>query len=99
MSNPIQNLEKTFDNRVRLGIMALLSVNDYVDFTTLKNTLQLTDGNLASHLSALETAAYLKVNKQFVGRIPNTRYSITDNGRIAFANHLQALEELIKSNS
>ena len=72
MSNPINNLDKAFDNRVRLGIMALLMVNDRVDFNLLKTTLELTDGNLASHLSALESAGYITVSKQFIRRKPNT---------------------------
>jgi DNA-binding HxlR family transcriptional regulator len=99
MPNPIQNLDKTFDNRLRLGIIALLSVNENIDFNTLKSTLQATDGNLASHLSALENAGYIKVSKQFIGRKPNTSYSITETGRTAFSTHIKALEELIKSNT
>ena len=71
-------------------------VEETVDFNTLKETLQLTDGNLASHLRAMEDAAYLRVEKQFVGRKPNTRYSATTEGREAFKNHLDALERLIR---
>ncbi|PVY43135.1 winged helix-turn-helix domain-containing protein [Pontibacter virosus] len=78
--------------------MSVLMVEDTVDFNTLKETLQLTDGNLASHLSALEEAQYLRVEKQFVGRKPNTTYHATDLGRKAFTNHLDALEQLILDN-
>ena len=81
-----------------MGIMSVLMVEDKTDFTTLKETLQLTDGNLASHLRALEEAEYLRVEKQFVGRKPNTTYHATEAGREAFKNHLDALEQLILSN-
>ncbi|AHM58681.1 regulatory protein ArsR [Flammeovirgaceae bacterium 311] len=76
--------------------MSVLMVEESADFNTLKETLQLTDGNLASHLRAMEEAAYLRVEKQFVGRKPNTRYSATAEGREAFKNHLDALERLIR---
>jgi predicted ArsR family transcriptional regulator len=78
--------------------MSVLMVDDKVDFNTLKDTLQLTDGNLASHLRALEEAEYLQVEKQFVGRKPKTTYRATDAGREAFKSHLDALEQLILSN-
>lgn len=77
--------------------MSILMVNDQVDFSNLKELLNLSDGNLASHIRALEEAGYLIVNKQFIGRKPNTSYSVSDAGRIAFQEHLNALEELIKS--
>ena len=78
--------------------MSVLMVEERVDFSTLKDTLQLTDGNLASHLRALEDAEYLRVEKHFVGRKPNTTYHATDEGRKAFNNHLDALEQLILNN-
>ncbi|WP_394349681.1 winged helix-turn-helix domain-containing protein [Adhaeribacter soli] len=78
--------------------MSVLMVDERVDFNTLKDTLQLTDGNLASHLRALEEAGYLHVEKQFVGRKPNTTYQASDLGREAFKTHLDALEQLILSN-
>jgi predicted ArsR family transcriptional regulator len=94
----LENINKAFESRARLGIMSVLMVDDKVDFTTLKETLQLTDGNLASHLRALEEAEYLRVEKQFVGRKPNTMYHATQMGREAFKNHLDALEQLILNN-
>ena len=97
MKNFIEDLNKAFESRIRLGIMSVLMVNDWVDFGTLKEMLQVTDGNLASHIRALEEAAYLLVNKQFVGRKPNTSYSATEAGRNAFQEHLNALEDLIRS--
>lgn len=96
MINIIANLNKAFDSRVRLGIMAILSVNDAVDFISLKELLELTDGNLASHLKALEGQQYILSKKQFIGRKPNTQYQITKLGALEFKNHLAALESLIK---
>lgn len=98
MKDYLDNINKAFESRVRLGIMSVLMVEERVDFNTLKDTLQLTDGNLASHLRALEEAAYLRVEKQFIGRKPNTTYQATDTGREAFNSHLDALEQLILSN-
>ena len=94
----LEKINKAFESRARLGIMSILMVEDRVDFSTLKDTLQLTDGNLASHLRALEEAEYLQVEKQFVGRKPNTTYHATDAGREAFNSHLDALEQLILNN-
>ena len=98
MKDYLENINKAFESRARLGIMSVLMVDDRVDFSTLKYTLQLTDGNLASHLRALEEAEYLQVEKQFVGRKPNTTYHATEAGREAFNSHLDALEQLILSN-
>ena len=96
MSHEINCLNKAFDNRIRLGIMSILAVNDKVEFSVLKEMLELTDGNLASHISALEKVKYVQVTKQFIGKKPNTSYSITDEGKKAFNDHLNALENLIK---
>jgi DNA-binding HxlR family transcriptional regulator len=98
MKAVIEKINKAFESRVRLGIMSVLMVEDKCDFNTLKETLNLTDGNLASHLKALEEAKYLRVDKQFVGRKPNTSYAATSAGRKAFKNHLDALEKLILNN-
>lgn len=97
MKVDISGLNKHFENRVRLGIMSILVVNDSYDFNSLKASLDLTDGNLASHLKALEENGLVVSNKQFIGRKPNTTYSVTEEGRNKFALHLRALEELIKS--
>lgn len=96
MKSIITKLNQAFDHRVRLGIMSVLVVNDWVEFTFLKETLELTDGRLASHIKALEKAQYLEVRKRFVGRKPNTSYRATDKGRRAFQDHLDALEQLLK---
>lgn len=91
----INNINKVFDHRIRLGIMSVLMVNDYADFKMLKELLGATDGNLASHTKALEKAEYIKVEKQFIGRKPNTRYSTTKLGKLEFKKHINALEKLI----
>jgi DNA-binding HxlR family transcriptional regulator len=97
MKAAISSLNKLFENRVRLGIMSVLIVNDSYDFNNLKETLGVTDGNLASHLKALEENKLIKVNKQFIGRKPNTSYSITETGVNLFRSHIKALEDIIKS--
>jgi len=97
MKSIISNLNKIFESRIRLGIMSVLVVNDSVDFNTLKETLDVTDGNLASHLKTLEDNNLIKVKKQFIGRKPNTRYFITDYGSQQFNQHLDALESLIRT--
>ncbi|MEI6407869.1 MAG: transcriptional regulator [Bacteroidota bacterium] len=96
MKNIITQLNPVFDHRNRLGIMSILAVNDWVEYGTLKELLELTDGNLASHLKPLEAAAYVSVRKQFVGRRPQTTYMVTDKGKEAFRLHLDALEALLK---
>jgi DNA-binding MarR family transcriptional regulator len=92
----IEELNKAFESRIRLGIMSVLVVNESSDFNTLKEQLNITDGNLSSHITALEKLQYLKVKKQFIGKKPNTTYLITASGRKAFTGHLDALEKLIR---
>ncbi|MET3038279.1 transcriptional regulator [Chryseobacterium sp. NRRL B-14859] len=91
----INQLNKEFESRVRLGIMSVLMVNDWVDFSEMKSLLEITDGNLASHSNALEKAGYIEVKKEFVGKKPKTSYRVTQNGRQAFNEHLDALEKLL----
>jgi DNA-binding HxlR family transcriptional regulator len=95
MKTNIFSLNKLFESRVRLGIMSVLIVNSSFDFNDLKDALGVTDGNLASHLKALEENNVIRVNKQFIGRKPNTSYSITEEGITLFQNHIKALEDLI----
>ncbi|HTJ10770.1 MAG TPA: transcriptional regulator [Dinghuibacter sp.] len=97
MKNPIANLNKIFDSRIRLGIMSALMVNETVHFNELKELIEVTDGNLASHLKTLEESAYVKVQKGFVGRKTQTTYTVTKAGEKAFRQHLEALEQMIKS--
>lgn len=95
MKDIISGLNKVFDNRVRLGIMSVLMVNESVDFATLKELLSTTDGNLASHLKALEKEGIIAVIKQFIDRKPNTSYTVTRLGENLFKQHINALEKLI----
>lgn len=93
----IDDLNKAFESRVRLGIMSALAVNDTLDFNSLKEYLDVTDGNLATHLKALEKEEFIRVEKSFVGRKPSTKYYMTKKGKKAFEAHLKVLEEIIKS--
>ena len=93
----IENLNKLFDSRIRLGIMSALVVNKEMNFNELKELLGITDGNLASHLKTLEESEFVKVQKGFIGRKTNTTYSITKAGEKAFKAHLTALEKMIGS--
>lgn len=96
MKLSIHGLHKAFESRIRLGIMSALAVNGKFDFNSLKEFLDVTDGNLASHLNALEKEAFIGVEKSFIGRKPHTKYFMTKAGINAFNNHLEALEKLIK---
>lgn len=95
MKEIIAGLNKNFENRIRLGIMSALMVNEAIDFNSLKELLGVTDGNLASHLKALEKHELISVSKRFVGRKPNTTYSVTEYGQLSFKKHLTALEQLL----
>ncbi len=96
-ANPIENLNKIFDSRIRLGIMSALMVNESVNFNELKELLVITDGNLASHLKTLEENGTIKVQKGFIGRKTNTTYSVTRAGEKTFQAHIAALEKMIKA--
>ena len=95
--NLIENLNKIFDSRIRLGIMSALMVNTAINFNELKELLNITDGNLASHLKTLEENDFVKVHKGFIGKKTNTTYSVTKAGEKAFRSHLVALEKMIGS--
>lgn len=97
MGNPIDKLNKVFESRIRIGIMSALVVNDQVNFNELKALIDVTDGNLSSHLKTLEDNGYVKVQKGFIGRKTNTTYSITKAGEKAFKEHISAMEEIIKN--
>ena len=92
----IDKLHKAFESRVRLGIMSILMVNDWVDYKSLKEQLSLTDGNLASHINGLEKLEFIVINKGFIGKKTNTTYKITELGIQEFKSHINALENLIK---
>jgi DNA-binding HxlR family transcriptional regulator len=97
MKDLISGLNKVFESRIRLGIMSILMVNEMYDFNSLKEALNVTDGNLASHLKALEDKGLIIAKKQFIGKKPNTSYGITGEGIVLFRQHLAALEDLIKA--
>ncbi|MEP7195622.1 MAG: transcriptional regulator [Saprospiraceae bacterium] len=92
----IHNLNKDFESRIRLGIMSVLMVNEWVNFNEMKELLELTDGNLASHINALEKNEYIEIRKAFVGKKTETSYRITLYGKNAFKNHIKSLSNLIK---
>ena len=97
MKNPFEQLDKVLEHRIRLQIMSVLIANEAYDFNSLKEILGVTDGNLASHIKALEKEKYILVNKSFVDRKPNTRYKVSERGRTAFKKHLDALEAVVRS--
>ena len=97
MKNPINGLNKVFESRIRLGVMSTLMVNEEINFNELKQLLEVTDGNLATHLVNLEENGYIKVHKGFIGRKTNTTYSITKSGEKAFNDHIVALENMIRA--
>ncbi len=92
----LDGFDKAFENKVRLGAMAALMVNESLDFNRLKELLKVTDGNLATHLRSLEEKEYISFKKEFSGRKPKTTYQATDKGKTAFKTHLQAFENLLK---
>lgn len=96
MKNPITGLNKIFESRIRLGVMSILMINEEINFNDLKQLLEVTDGNLATHLVNLEENGYIKVHKGFIGRKTNTTYSITKSGEKAFSDHITGLENMIK---
>lgn len=97
MKNPFENFDRMLEHRMRLQIMGVLVANESYDFSALKELLQTTDGNLATHIKALEKEKYIAVHKTFVDRKPNTRYKATERGRSAFRKHLDAMEEILKT--
>tara|TARA_B100000989_G_scaffold240038_1_gene186927 strand:- start:422 stop:712 length:291 start_codon:yes stop_codon:yes gene_type:complete len=88
-------LNKAFESRVRLGLMSILSVNSWVSYKEIKDLLEVTDGNLASHVQSLEKIKYLEIKKQFIGKKPLTTYKVTKIGQEAFEKHIEGLEKLL----
>jgi DNA-binding MarR family transcriptional regulator len=99
VKNLLTHFNKAFESKVRLGIMSVLMVNNTADFNYLKELLQLSDGNLASHIKSLEELNYINIEKQFIGKKPNTTYSVSKEGKKAFNLHLKSLEDLLKKQS
>ena len=90
-------LDRLIHERLRLGIVSALAVNDRMTFNDLKRLLQTTDGNLSVHARKLEEAEYIACDKSFEGRIPRTEYRITAAGRKAFEKYLAHMEAIIKA--
>ena len=99
MIEELNGFNKAFESKARLGIMSILMANESADFTTLKSLLGLTDGNLAGHTRNLEELSFIRSEKRFIGRKPNTTFSVTETGRAAFTEHIAALETFLKNNS
>ena len=97
MKSPLDSFEKIFESRIRLGIMSALSVNDSLDFISLKEYLNVTDGNLATHLKMLQKVCFINDKKSFINNKPNTKYFLTEKGKKAFNNHLITLEKFLNS--
>jgi DNA-binding MarR family transcriptional regulator len=91
----IGDIDDVIHGRVRLGVMAYLSSAQSVDFPSLKGKLSVTDGNLSVHLSKLEEAGYVSIDKQFVGKKPQTTINLTPKGRAAFTAYLEAITKLV----
>jgi DNA-binding HxlR family transcriptional regulator len=98
VKNIISGLNKVFESRIRLGIMSVLMVNESIDYNSLKELLDVTDGNLASHIANLEKHEMIIIEKQFIGKKPNTKYRATENGKKLFNEHLKYLNKLIQEN-
>lgn len=97
MKEIIDKINKVFENKVRLGIMSALMVNESLDFKEIKSLLDITDGNLSSNAAVLEKEGYIKIKKKFLGKKTQTVYFATDKGKENFREHLSALEELIRN--
>ena len=97
MKDILEDLNKAFENKVRLGIMSALMVNDALDFNSLKDLLGVTDGNLASHIKSLDKQEYISIKKEFMNNKPHTEYSVTQAGKDSFIKHIKAIEQLLKN--
>jgi len=97
MKQLLSKLDKAFENKIRLGIMLALTESEQLDFTTLRKLLDVSDGNLASHLKSLEKIDYIEIRKRFIGRKPNTSYFVSIKGKEAFEEYIATMRSLIKS--
>lgn len=94
---PAANLDRVIHERVRLGIVSALAVNDTLTFTDLRQLLELTDGNLSIHARKLEEAGYVSCTKRFEGRTPRTEFRLTSAGRRALTQYLDHMDALIRA--
>jgi DNA-binding MarR family transcriptional regulator len=97
VTHPANRLDNAVHQRARLGILTVLAGADRVDFTFLRETLALTDGNLSRNLTVLETAGYITIEKGFEGRRPRTWITATQDGRQALADEISALREIVQA--
>ncbi len=91
------SLDRLIHERLRLGIVSALAVNDVLSFNELKALMRTTDGNLSVHARKLEDADYISCTKTFEGRVPHTQYSLTASGRAALGRYLDHMEALIRA--
>lgn len=97
IESSVPNLDRVIHERMRLGIVSALAVNESLTFNELKKLLQTTDGNLSVHARRLEEAKYVDCEKSFAGRMPKTEYRLTSDGRKAFERYLDHMEALIQA--
>jgi DNA-binding HxlR family transcriptional regulator len=96
-SGPVPKLDRVIHERIRLGIVSALAVDESLTFNELKSLLKTTDGNLSAHARKLEEARYLECRKTFQGRLPRTEYRLTPTGRKALERYLDHMEALIQA--
>jgi DNA-binding MarR family transcriptional regulator len=96
-SDTVPKLDRIIHERVRLGIVSALAVDESLTFNELKSLLKTTDGNLSAHARKLEEADYLECSKTFEGRLPRTEYRLTPTGRKALERYLNHMEALIRA--
>jgi len=95
---PLLQLDRVIHEKGRLAIMSMLAASPELSFTELKEALDMTDGNLTTHIRTLQEAGYVSVTKSFRNRRPLTTCSLTDSGRGAFSNYIALLEQVVKEN-
>ncbi len=95
-SAELPELDRLIHERMRLGIISALAINDSLSFNDLKRVLKTSDGNLSAHARKLEEGGYITCNKFFEGRIPRTEYRLTSSGRNALEEYLDQMEEVIR---
>ena len=93
---PFLQLDRIIHEKGRLGIMSLLAASTQLSFTEIRQALSMTDGNLTAHVRTLQEAGYLAVTKTFQSKRPLTSYSLTPEGRTAFANYINLLEQIVE---
>ena len=96
-SDSLAQLDKLLEHRSRLGACVLLADTDAMTFTSLKQLLKETDGNMGAHMRKLEDMGYVDIDKRFENRKPATWYSLTEKGRKSLTTHLRALQTVIRS--